>query len=114
MYTNATIATLGLGLTIPFAFVADTLLGYPEVFSVWSVVGALSMVVGFMFVNAGSADEDFNKSALESAKEYELQRQQQLMYCHQLPCGCLMWLDDEEDSPEASKTAVPRSNWYAV
>ena len=50
--TSATTATVGLGLTIPLAFVAD-LIFQPEeksVISLYSVIGAVSVGAGFLSV----------------------------------------------------------------
>jgi len=55
--TNATVATVGLGLTIPLAFASDLLLGKSSVMSVGSVLGALAVLAGFILVNVGNNDE---------------------------------------------------------
>ncbi len=51
--TSATVATVGLGLTIPLAFLSDWLLGRSGVTTPESVVGAFSVLVGFLLVNCG-------------------------------------------------------------
>jgi len=51
--TSATVATVGLGLTIPLAFASDWLLGRASVTSTESIVGAVSVLAGFLFVNCG-------------------------------------------------------------
>lgn len=60
--TGPTIATVGLGLTIPMAFVGDLLMGRDDIFSLFSIIGALSCVVGFLVVNlvpsSGSGDKE--------------------------------------------------------
>ncbi|EEC49036.1 predicted protein, partial [Phaeodactylum tricornutum CCAP 1055/1] len=52
--TNATVATVGLGLTIPLAFASDIILGKSDVLSTGSVLGALIVLLGFVFVNIGA------------------------------------------------------------
>jgi solute carrier family 35, member F5 len=54
--TNATIATVGLGLTIPMAFASDFFLGTADVVTLWSIVGAMTVMVGFVLVNVGDKD----------------------------------------------------------
>jgi len=56
--TSATVATVGLGLTIPLAFVTDVLTGRPNVLDAASVVGALAVLVGFVLVNLGQQKEN--------------------------------------------------------
>ena len=53
MLTNATVATVGLGLTIPLAFVSDVVLQTTDVLSVAQIVGALAVLMGFVLVNVG-------------------------------------------------------------
>jgi solute carrier family 35, member F5 len=56
--TNATTATVGLGLTIPLAFASDVLLGKQSVLSTEQIVGALTVLIGFVFVNIGNSGND--------------------------------------------------------
>ena len=61
--TSATVATVGLGLTIPLAFLSDVLwMGQEgdQVISLSSIAGALSVLAGFILVNIsyGKSDED--------------------------------------------------------
>lgn len=59
MLTSATVATVGLGLTIPLAFASDILLGRSDVLTTGSILGALAVLGGFVLVNLGSeADAD--------------------------------------------------------
>jgi solute carrier family 35 protein F5 len=51
--TSATVATVGLGLTIPLAFVSDWIMGHDNVVSAQSIVGALAVLAGFILVNVG-------------------------------------------------------------
>jgi len=56
--TSATVATVGLGLTIPLAFASDLLFGRPNVLNTASVLGALSVLSGFILVNLGQQQEE--------------------------------------------------------
>jgi solute carrier family 35 protein F5 len=49
--TNATVATVGLGMTIPMAFLADWAVGKLGAVSIYSILGALAVTVGFLIVN---------------------------------------------------------------
>jgi len=49
--TGPTISTVGLGLSIPMAFLADISMGKDDVLSWYSSVGALACLVGFLVVN---------------------------------------------------------------
>lgn len=51
--TNATVATVGLGLTIPLAFLSDVVMGHSNVLTPGAVVGAIAVLFGFVLVNAG-------------------------------------------------------------
>jgi solute carrier family 35, member F5 len=78
--TNATVATVGLGLTIPLALLSDiVLLGHKS--TAWtpgSIGGALTVMAGFVFVNVGSSssmDDERNNTSravvvLETAAEF--------------------------------------------
>jgi solute carrier family 35 protein F5 len=57
MLTSATVATVGLGLTIPLAFASDFLLQRSDVLTAGSVMGALAVLGGFVLVNVGSKEE---------------------------------------------------------
>lgn len=64
--TSATIATVGLGLTIPLAFLSDIILsangktqtGSENVLSATSILGAISVLAGFVMVNCGGQEQD--------------------------------------------------------
>lgn len=62
---NATVATVGLGLTIPLAFASDVMLGKTDVLTPGTILGALTVLAGFVLVNVGN-DEDYQPPALES------------------------------------------------
>lgn len=57
LLTNATVATVGLALTIPLAFGSDVIMGKPNVLTLSSIFGAVSVLVGFVLVNVGSDDD---------------------------------------------------------
>ena len=56
--TSATVATVGLGLTIPLAFVSDVFMGRENVFNFESLVGAVAVLTGFVLVNIGQQQEE--------------------------------------------------------
>jgi solute carrier family 35 protein F5 len=62
--TSATVASVGLGLTIPMAFVADSIMGNAEEKRhLGDVLGAMCVLFGFVFVNIdggekGTEEED--------------------------------------------------------
>lgn len=49
--TSATVASVGVGLTIPMAFFADWVMGNSNGTQVGEVLGATSVLLGFVFVN---------------------------------------------------------------
>ena len=55
--TSATVATVGLGLTIPLAFVSDWIMGHANVATIQSVLGAVAVLAGFILVNLGDKEE---------------------------------------------------------
>ena len=61
--TSATVATVGLGLTIPLAFLSDWLLGRSGVTTPESVVGAVSVLIGFLLVNCGEGGGDSSSNS---------------------------------------------------
>jgi solute carrier family 35, member F5 len=105
--TSATVATLGLALTIPFAFVTDLIMGKTEVVSRSSLLGALAVIVGFLMVNAGSSNEQYDKILLETLVKEDSRRRQQF-FCYQVPCGCLVdnWVWCDIDNPTAVENVV--------
>ncbi|GAX12674.1 solute carrier family 35, member F5 [Fistulifera solaris] len=62
MLTSATVATVGLGLTIPLAFASDILLQRSDVLTAGSIMGALAVLGGFVLVNVGRKEETSNGS----------------------------------------------------
>jgi solute carrier family 35, member F5 len=56
--TNATTATVGLGLTIPFAFFADWLMDKANVASIPSLMGAIAVSAGFLIVNLSNNHDE--------------------------------------------------------
>ena len=71
MLTSATVATVGLGLTIPLALLSDVF--YFQKQNIWnagSVGGALAVLTGFVLVNIGN-DEDEQRNEEEQAQTWE-------------------------------------------
>ena len=67
--TNATVANVGLGLSIPFAFLAD-LIFQGIMFTHLQVAGALTVLAGFILVNwMSSIDDAEAKLAADKAAE---------------------------------------------
>jgi solute carrier family 35, member F5 len=68
--TSATVATVGLGLTIPLAFLSDVLwmAKGENIFSVSSVLGALLVLAGFIFVNIGAEDANNETEKVQHAQ----------------------------------------------
>lgn len=55
--TSATVASVGLGLTIPLALLSDVfIMDETSVLSVGSILGAILVLVGFVFTNLDEAD----------------------------------------------------------
>ena len=59
--TSATVATVGLGLTIPLAFFSDWAMGHANVANVQSICGALAVLCGFVLVNLGEQQQEENQ-----------------------------------------------------
>jgi len=56
--TSATVASVGLGLTIPLAFASDVFLGVEDVLNFESILGAGFVLFGFVLVNIGQTKVD--------------------------------------------------------
>jgi len=72
--TSATVATVGLGLTIPLALLSDAyVMKKTDVWSVGSIFGAISVLVGFIFVNIGELryEEVSSHSSIDSVGDIE-------------------------------------------
>ena len=72
--TSATVATVGLGLTIPLAFVSDVVMERQDVLQPSSILGALSVLAGFILVNMGTmgsatCQEDLDQEQVRSDEE---------------------------------------------
>lgn len=65
--TSATVATVGLGLTIPMAFFADLIFRPESVISIYSVIGAVSVGAGFISVSL-SGNYEVKQEEKEEAK----------------------------------------------
>lgn len=66
--TSATVATVGLGLTIPLAFASDVFLGSKDVLNSESILGAVFVLFGFVFVNIGQTQDDIKDANDESRR----------------------------------------------
>ncbi len=65
--TSATVASVGLGLTIPMAFFADWITGNPDVERhLGDVLGAMCVLFGFVFVNIGGEEKGAEEADVES------------------------------------------------
>lgn len=64
--TSATVATVGLGLTIPLALLSDIfVMERTDMISAGNIIGALLVLIGFVFVNIGEgADESVEDTSL--------------------------------------------------
>eukprot|EP00551_Chaetoceros_affinis_P011442 CAMPEP_0203680442 /NCGR_PEP_ID=MMETSP0090-20130426/39290_1 /ASSEMBLY_ACC=CAM_ASM_001088 /TAXON_ID=426623 /ORGANISM="Chaetoceros affinis, Strain CCMP159" /LENGTH=279 /DNA_ID=CAMNT_0050548511 /DNA_START=460 /DNA_END=1295 /DNA_ORIENTATION=+ len=59
LLTSATVATVGLGLTIPLALLSDLfVMGREDVWSFEGAVGAMLVLFGFIFVNIGESEKE--------------------------------------------------------
>ena len=56
--TSATVASVGLGLTIPLAFFSDIFIGVEDVVNFESILGAGFVLFGFILVNMGQKQEE--------------------------------------------------------
>jgi solute carrier family 35 protein F5 len=61
--TSATVASVGLGLTIPMAFLADKVMGRSDTQTthMGDVLGALCVLLGFVFVNIRQEEMGFSR-----------------------------------------------------
>ena len=113
--TSATVATVGLGLTIPLAFATDVLTGRPNVLDASSVVGAFAVLVGFVLVNLGQQkeNEEFSDSEggaamapggllPDQASEAQQQQQHEELE-NQASCRTPMYMDEYRDQPRDSR-----------
>jgi solute carrier family 35, member F5 len=93
--TSATVATVGLGLTIPLAFMSDLWQGAEDVITFGSVSGALLVLFGFVLVNHGTEDEHANDHLRTMDRPRESQELSNLSHESLRPLNS--WDDDEED-----------------
>lgn len=70
----AAVATVGLGLTIPLAFGSDLVMGKPDVLTPSSIFGALTVLLGFVLVNAGNGNEPNSVASMADDSPLELSR----------------------------------------
>jgi len=64
--TSATVASVGIGLTIPMAFFADWIMGNGNSAQLVDILGAIFVLVGFVFVNLNGEKGDGEESSEES------------------------------------------------
>lgn len=73
--TNVTVATVGLGLTIPMAFLADWVLGKSDGLGIYGIFGALAITIGFVIVNVApehtSTDEKLSSQEFIDESEID-------------------------------------------
>ena len=68
--TNATVATVGLGLTIPLALVSDVVFMKQSTETIWSfgsVGGAIAVMTGFVLVNVGNQEDDISREPVSQS-----------------------------------------------
>jgi solute carrier family 35 protein F5 len=63
--TTATVASVGVGLTIPMAFVADWIMGNYNGSQSGEVGGAIMVLIGFVFVNIDGCRESKNDDVMD-------------------------------------------------
>jgi solute carrier family 35 protein F5 len=63
--TSATVASVGVGLTIPMAFVADWIMGNYNGSQSGEVWGAILVLIGFVFVNIDGCKESKNGDVMD-------------------------------------------------
>jgi solute carrier family 35 protein F5 len=72
LLTSATVATVGLGLTIPLALLSDLfIMDRSDVLSVESLTGAMLVLLGFIFVNIGEDGKDDDDSSIDDKLDFE-------------------------------------------
>ena len=67
--TSATVATVGLGLTIPLAFVSDLVMGHGNILDATSIMGAIAVLAGFILVNVGEGTKEEEDSAANTTRD---------------------------------------------
>jgi solute carrier family 35 protein F5 len=70
LLTSATIATVGLGLTIPLAFASDWVLGHEGIMTLESIFGALAVLIGFILVNLYRDGDDEEEAVIVQDDEH--------------------------------------------
>lgn len=67
--TNATVASVGLGLTIPMAFFADYFIGASHIVSPEALLGATAVMVSFVVVVIDTAEDDHGDNIDDDPRE---------------------------------------------
>eukprot|EP00986_Skeletonema_menzelii_P008373 scaffold3508_cov149-Skeletonema_menzelii.AAC.8 len=70
--TSATVASVGVGLTIPMAFVADYFMGNYNGSQSGEVWGAILVLIGFVFVNLDGSDKSDVNNDAESVEDVNI------------------------------------------
>jgi solute carrier family 35 protein F5 len=100
--TSATVATVGLGLTIPLAFLSDLWQGEEDVVTFGSVAGALLVLCGFFVVNHETEDEHAAPGSGHNGGSFQLQEHQELSTLSQDSLRPLhSWDGDDEEEERA-------------
>lgn len=113
--TSPTVATVGMSITIPLAFVSDLVLSKPGAGSFLSAVGALLVIFGFLFVNSPDAwwekcmpfmflDALRDQSAAEAGEEEENRDRKvgvRVAFANE---------DEEMDMSSSSPSSLPHHN----
>lgn len=103
--TSATVATVGLGLTIPLAFASDIVLGRPNVMDAGSIVGALSVLLGFVLVNLGQQQEEEEQHSVNTTFDHTSSRIQPLQQDHEDILEQYHEVDVTRDMPNGNRAA---------
>jgi len=72
--TSATVATVGLGLTIPLALLSDAYIMKTNIWSAYGIFGAVSVLMGFVFVNIGELYEEEEVVRNDNSTEATIRR----------------------------------------
>eukprot|EP00980_Cylindrotheca_fusiformis_P016730 scaffold5033_cov138-Cylindrotheca_fusiformis.AAC.1 len=72
MLTSATVANVGLGISIPMAFVSDFAMGQAGVWNPASIFGAFSVLFGFAMVNVDEEPEQGVPLLPETTKDVKV------------------------------------------
>lgn len=71
--TSATVASVSVGLTIPMAFVADFIMGNHDAHGTGQILGAVFVLLGFVFVNINGGREKTREEVGGVAEDGEIE-----------------------------------------